>query len=155
MRLALVALTAALLAACSGEPAQPSASPSPTPAGVVAGLVDALTAAGLEARQAGAFDAFFGARGIELCVAGETLNVMVYQSPEASAAAAAQINPRDPSMIGNAMVDWVGPPSFWRHDSLIVYYIGSSERIRDALLEVLGAPFAVAQGALRVELPGC
>ena len=152
MRLALVALAVALLTACSGETVP---SPTPTVAGGVPGLVEALRSAGLEARQAGTFNALLGGRGVELCVAGETLNLMVDQSPEAAAAAAAQVNPRDPSMIGNAIVDWVGPPTFWRHDTLIVYYIGSSERIREALLEVLGAPFAVAQGVLRVDLPGC
>ena len=154
MRLALVALAVTLLAACSGAPAQPTASPSPAVAGGVAGLVEALRAAGLDVRESGTFTALLGGRGVELCVAGETLNVMVYPSPEAAAAAVAQVNPRDPSMIGNSMVDWVGPPSFWRHDMLIVYYIGSTEHIREALPEVLGAPFAVAQGALRVELPG-
>jgi hypothetical protein len=145
MRLTLLAAAAtALLVACS----TPAASPPPSPAGSgVEGLVDVLTAAGVAVRQADRFDAApFPGDGVLLCVGREEVRVYVFPTEQARASAAGTIDPRDPSHIGTAIVEWTGNPRFWGRDRILVLYVGPDAATEGLLTSIMGPPFARGVG---------
>jgi hypothetical protein len=154
-----------LLAACSvggptvTEPPPSTVTPSTTPnasaspASDVGALIALLAGARLDAREEAEFDASpLGNRGILVCVGDEPVRVYVYPTADEAAARARTINPRDPSNVGTAIIEWAGQPKFWLHDRLIVLYLGTEQPVIDALLATLGDPFAVGLG--RPPLPG-
>jgi hypothetical protein len=119
-------------------------------------LIADLGAAAGEAHEAGQFSAEpLGGRGVNLCVGGESLNAYVYGSADEAAARAATIDPRDPSHVGNSIVSWAGSPKFWLRGNMIVLYLGTDEATLNALVTVLGDPFAVGQGLPPLGVPDC
>lgn len=142
-------LLALLLVVACGGPA-PTASPgsSPTPAiDGAQGLIGDLADAGADAFAQETFDgAPLAAQAELVCVNGEEVRVYGYSSAEERAAAAARIDPNDPSNVGTAIIDWVGWPRFWERDRILVLYAGRDEATIDLLVSVMGDPFAVGQG---------
>ena len=76
--------------------------------------------------------------------------VFVYSSEAAAQADAARISP-DGWQIGNAMVDWVDLPHFYRSGQVIVEYIGGDRALMRLLEQVVGPQFAGA--SLDVPVP--
>ncbi len=113
----------------------------------VAALAAALQAADATVRIEETFDPEpLGGRGVLLCVAGQQVRVYVYETAEERAAVAARQDPRDPSNVGTAMVEWAGSPRFWQRDRLIVLYLGSDPAVEAGLTSLLGEPFASGAG---------
>ncbi len=155
-----------VVAACSGAtpPASipPAASPTMTGPGAggatpsptqpadedpIAALVRDLRATGVEAHAGDEFVADpLSRRGVVVCVAGEAVQVYIFDTPDQAAAQAAMIDPRDPSNVGTAMIEWAGEPKFWLREELLVLYLGNDQAAADALLTVLGEPFAIGRG---------
>ena len=147
--LLLLLLVSMAVAACSVGAVSPTPSPTPSPQATggagVDGLVAALTAAGQPTRRQGSFDgAPVGGQGVLLCAGREELRVYVFPTQQDRVAAATRIDPRDPSHIGNAIVEWVGPPRFWQRDRILVLYLGRDAATGTLLSSVLGPPFAAA-----------
>jgi hypothetical protein len=169
---ALVLAVVALLGACAG-PSGPSPSPSASPIGspgtspgsspaasgspaAVDGperFVADIDAAGEEAREAGEFDASPIAReGLTVCVGEEHVQLYVFATADEAMARARTIDPRDPSNVGTAIVEWAGTPKFWLRDRMLVLYLGTEPETTQLLVKLLGEPFAAGQG--RPPLPG-
>ncbi len=162
LRGAIITLVGVILLACSGAPtatvaptgsaattAAPSATRSdmPSPGGGLLGLVAALEAAGAEVEPSAGFDGSpLTPNGSRICVDGEPVRAYVYPTPAASAQAASQIDPTDPSHIGTSIVEWVGTPRFWLFDTVLVLYLGTEEGTETLLTSVLGEPFARGPG---------
>lgn len=128
--------------------------PNPTTAGGAEGLVEELVAAGATARLGSNFLAEpLPGEGVLICVGAEPVQVYVLRDHEAALAAAAMIDPDDPSKIGTAIVEWVGRPRFWLRDRILVLYVGDSAATDAALRGLLGEPFAEAGGAGLPPLP--
>ena len=124
--------------------AAPSSAPADEP---VSAFEAALRAAGADVRSTGDFSTEpLGGKGTALCVAGQQVSVYVYTSAEERAAVAARIDPTDPSNLGTSIVEWVGTPTFWQADRLIVLYLGSDPAVKSGISSVLGPPFARGQG---------
>jgi hypothetical protein len=150
MRLLEVILALAVVAGCQGT--SPS-SPTPSRIDGVEGLVSDLSASGASARAAGTFTADpLPGQGTLLCVGQEAVRVYSYASPEERAQVAARIDPRDPSKVGTAIVEWTGSPRFWQRDRILVLYLGSDAATEALLTAVLGQPFARGPGG-RAGLP--
>jgi hypothetical protein len=81
-----------------------------------------------------------------MCVGTEPVRLYVFGSERDRMAAAAQINPTDPSNMGTSMVDWDGRPRFWQRDRLLILYLGEDAATETLLQSVLGQPFASGQG---------
>ncbi len=81
-----------------------------------------------------------------LCVTGESVQVYEFATEAQAQAAAASIDPEDPSHVGNSIIEWVGNPKFWQGDRVIVLYVGTDPGTEDALAALLGEPFAVGGG---------
>ena len=146
---ALLLLLSMTLAACSVGAVSPTPSPTPSPQATggagVDGLVAALTAAGQPTRQQGSFEAtLVGGQGVLLCAGREEIRAYVFPTQQDRTAAANRIDPRDPSHIGNAIVEWVGTPRFWQRDRVLVLYLGGDAATETVLQSVLGPPFAAA-----------
>lgn len=137
--------------ACGG----PAPSSTPPPADDIEGLIADLTAAAAPAREVGRFNGMLlGGEGHTICVGAQTVSVHLFASPSEAAAAAARVDPRDPSHVGNGIVEWVGPPKFWLRGSMVIYYVGTGQAVIDVLVEVLGEPFAVGMDFGRGPMPG-
>lgn len=184
-KLALVAVTAMLLAACNtgggpvaprpSSPAPSATAPQPTPTtpqDVIntpspspsespfshgpQGLINDLRAAGVDAEEDSTFDGDpISRQGVAVCVEGEIVQVYVFGTPQEAQNAASHIDPRNPSNVGTAIIDWAGEPRFWLRDRIIVLYLGKDEAVQTALLTVLGEPFATGQGGPPLQVPGC
>lgn len=111
-------------------------------------LVTDLQGAGASVVEQGSFQTtpLFG-RGVVLCVQGRPIQVYEYASAAERTRASAEIDPTDPSHIGNSIVEWRGNPRFWQRDRLIVQYLGQDPAVEVILSSVLGPPFA--KGAVR------
>ncbi|HKX76470.1 MAG TPA: hypothetical protein VJR05_13885 [Acidimicrobiia bacterium] len=110
--------------------------------------------AGGEAEQVETFaSAPIGGEGLLLCVGAEEIRVYLFGTEEEAAAAAARIDPDDPSNLGNAIVEWAGTPRFWRRGPMLVLYLGEDPATENLMTEVLGPPFARGEGPGR-GLPG-
>lgn len=77
----------------------------------------------------------------------------LFEGVQAALTAADQIDPDDPSQVGNAIVAWAGNPRFWHRGPIVVLHLGDDRETEDLLTEVLGAPFARGSGPGR-GLPG-
>ena len=106
-------------------------------------LIAELQAIGISAAHGTDLDAaLFGGVSTVICVADESVNVYEYPDVDAAIAAAAMVNRDDPSMVGNAIVEWAGTPHFWLRDRLLVLYVGEDAAVAAALSQILGPPFA-------------
>ena len=157
---AVGAVLIAFVAACSAGPEPTPTNPPTQSPGVtgsqttgVAGVLEALGGAGAGVREADTFMADpLASQGVLICVDKEPISVYVFASPEDALARSRLIDPRDPSHVGTAIIEWVGEPKFWLHDRLIVLYQGTDAEVEQRLVDVLGQPFAFGQG--RGFLPG-
>lgn len=128
--------------------------PEPTASGGAEALVADLVAAGGAAKLGSNFLAEpLPGEGIVVCLGTEALQVYVLRDREAALAAASQIDPEDPSMIGTSIVDWAGRPRFWLRDRILVLYVGDDAATDAALRGLLGRPFAEARAPGPPPLP--
>lgn len=156
LRLAIALILALVATACGNTPspsapsATPGASASPDAPSddPAAALAAALQAAGSTVKVLGAFNTTpLGGRGVRLClVAGQEVSVYAYETEGHAVAAAAGIDPGDPSKVGNAVVAWAGNPKFWQRDRVIVLYLGNETAVEARITSVLGEPFARGRG---------
>jgi hypothetical protein len=170
--LALAACTALPSASVQPSPSQtPAATPSPTSPPAItpsasptdepvdhgpAGLVNDLRALGIEAEEASEFAGDpISNLGVQLCVSGEPVQVYVFGTPQEAAAVAGQIDPDDPSNFGTSIIEWAGEPKFWLRDRILVLYLGTEEPVEEALISVLGEPFARGEGRPPLLGGGC
>ena len=150
MRHALLTATALfasiLVAACQHQsPIEPSQS------GTVEQLVMALRQQGLRVSLGGVMPPethrIFSVSAQQLLVNDPPVNpfeahvnVFEYPSAEAAAREAALVS-ADGQLRPNAMITWVSTPRFYRHNQLIVLYVGCAPEIIQALQATIGRPF--------------
>ncbi len=117
-------------------------------------FVAELSAAGVEAEQVETFSTEpVGGQGHLLCVDDQEVRVYLFANDEEAAAAAARIDPDDPSNLGDAIVEWAGNPRFWQRGPMLVLYLGEDQATAALITGVLGQPFAQGKGPGR-GLPG-
>jgi len=87
-----------------------------------------------------------GGNGRILCVNAEEVRVYLFGSEDLASAAAARIDPNDPSNLGTAIVEWAGTPRFWQRGPMLVLYLGEDQATEDSLRSILGEPFARGAG---------
>ena len=87
-----------------------------------------------------------GGEGTTVCVGDASVQVYEFADVDAATDAAATIDRDDPSMVGNGIAEWTGPPRFWLRDRAIILYLGEDAAIDAALRNLLGRPFAEAVG---------
>lgn len=110
-------------------------------------FVAELTAAGVDAEEAETFSTEpLGGQGHLICVGDEEVRVYRFASDEQSAAAAARIDPNDPSNMGNTIVEWAGNPRFWQRGPMLVLYLGDDQATEELITALLGQPFSQGQG---------
>jgi hypothetical protein len=108
----------------------------------VAGVVAALRGAGLTVTDAGRLQQpFFGPPAQVFTTDGGDLQFYEFATPEAAAAAAAEVAPGGGS-IGTVSASWMAPPHFFRKERLIALYVGSSGKTIGELQRILGPQFA-------------
>jgi hypothetical protein len=106
-------------------------------------LVSDLQSVGLAARIGSDQDAsLLGGEATTVCVGNESISVYTFDDAGAASEAASTVNRRDPFQVGNAIVEWIGPPRFWIRDRVIVLYVGGDPAVDAALRSILGQPFA-------------
>jgi hypothetical protein len=106
-------------------------------------LVAELQAQGVSAAMGTDLDAgLLGGVPTIVCAGDESVTVYEYRDVDSTIAAAALIDQDDPSMVGNAIVEWAGTPHFWLRDRVIVLYVGEDPEVNAALRNILGRPFA-------------
>jgi len=144
----------AILGSGCGGSGSPGGSTSPTespaPAELVSRpqtvvLIRSLQAAGLEPRFVELMESrsypFVSVRAVRLQVDGENVHAFEFATTAAAEAEALGIS-ADGHVVGTAQVSWISDPHFYRSDRLIVLYVGRSERITNALRQVVGPQFA-------------
>jgi hypothetical protein len=146
MKLVLLLVALVVVAACQ---AASSGSPAPSRLDGVDGLVADFSAAGATVRPAGTFAADpLPGLGTLLCLGKQPVRVYTYSSAAERAQVGARIDPRDPSKVGTAIVEWTGSPRFWQRDRILVLYLGSDAATEALLTNLLGQPFARGAGGL-------
>ncbi len=136
--LSLLALLYLVLAACS----QPPTTSHGGPVQDYVSLVDHLRAQGAMVTPIGDISQpFFPVKGRLITVNGEQVQVYEYADADAANAEAARISP-DGGTIGNAQVDWIAPPHFFKADKILVLYVGTADTTLQPLRTVLGSQFA-------------
>lgn len=111
--------------------------------GEPARLIAELEASGATAEQVETFSSDpLGGDGLLVCVGAEEVWVYLFPSNGDAGAAAARIDPDDPSNLGSAMVAWSGRPRFWHRGPILVLYLGEDPATEGILASVLGTPFA-------------
>ena len=146
MRRVLVAaslvLSYLLLAVSCGSPVAPTSSTT------LDQFVQALRQQGLSVSLAGQIspevNGFFSVPAQQVRVNSGQVNAFVYQDAEAAAAEAASIS-QDGQPSPTVRITWVSTPRFYRHDALIVLYVGCAAEIVQALQAIAGAPIAVGR----------
>lgn len=104
--------------------------------------IEALRASGLEVTPAGTVQQpFFAPPAQVVRVDGGDLQLYQFASPSEAAAAAATVSPTGGS-IGTTKMAWMAPPHFFRKESLIAVYIGTSAKALAALQQNFGPQFA-------------
>ncbi|MBI4204714.1 MAG: hypothetical protein HY527_06780 [Betaproteobacteria bacterium] len=107
-----------------------------------ASLVANLHAAGASVKPGKEVDQpFFSVTGKMIEVHGEDVQVFQYPSAAAADAQAAQISPSG-TTVGTTKIHWVGPPHFFKTGSLLVLYVGDTDKVLKALDAALGPQFA-------------
>ena len=109
----------------------------------VADLIEQLEATGTTAVETGDVvdQPFFTPVGQVLKVAGQDVQVFMYETVEALKEEARRVGP-DGYSIGTTTVVWVAPPRFYATGHVIVLYAGDDAAVMDALDAALGGPFA-------------
>ena len=69
------------------------------------------------------------------------ISIYEYRSNEIMENFASKIN-SDGSQIGDALVDWIGPPHFYKKGNILVQYVGENKEIIKVLEKILGKQFA-------------
>ena len=87
--------------------------------------------------------AVFAVPGSVYTVDGDDLQVFEYRNESAASADASRIS-RDGGTVGTSAIAWIAPPHIFRKGPMIVIYLGSHARIRDALAAELGSQIAGA-----------
>jgi hypothetical protein len=109
------------------------------------GLIGALRSAGASAVFAETLplpsNPFFTVETDRLTVNGHNVYVWDYATTAEVDAQAALVSP-DGYEIGNSIVDWIGPPHFFRGSRVIALYVGSEDSLVSLLESVLGPQFA-------------
>lgn len=149
MRLSAICLLLVAAAGAVACSAKLSASDPPqqgeSRAGLVtdyASLVANLHAAGASVKPGKEVDQpFFSVTGKMIEVHGEDVQVFQYPSAAAADAQAAQISPSG-TTVGTTKIHWVGPPHFFKTGSLLVLYVGDTDKVLKALDAALGPQFA-------------
>ena len=128
-----------LFSACS-NPAGPSSSST------LNDFVKALRDQGLTVTLGGqispSVNGFFSVPADEVRVNDSQVNAFVYPNASVAASEAALIS-KDGQPSPTARVSWVSTPHFYRHDEMIVLYVGCATEIVDALQKTVGTPVAV------------
>lgn len=108
-------------------------------------LAAALRAGGFAVRLADdtITQPFFAVPARVLVVDDADLQVYQYPTSAAAAADAAKISPSG-SPIGTSMPNWMRPPHIYRHNNLILIYLGDDPRVRAALESQAGGQIAGA-----------
>jgi len=132
-----------LLAACSASSEESGGeSPADAAAGGKAGLVEALTGAGAEVTAGDELEQpFFSVKGQVYQVNGADVQVFEYASAEDMEADASQVDPSGGS-VGTSMMSWMATPHFFKHDRVLVLYVGDDAGVLGLLEGALGAQFA-------------
>ncbi len=119
-------------------------------------LVTDLQGAGASVVEHGSFQTTpLSGRGVVLCVLGRPIQVYEYASAAERTKASADIDPTDPSHIGNSIVEWRGNPRFWQRDRIIIQYLGQDPAVEGILSSVIGPPFAKSGGRGLGPDPAC
>jgi hypothetical protein len=130
--------------ACS-DTKPPTGPDEPGAAEATDDLVAALQAAGADVARAGVIpqstNNFFSVDTTRLTVNGQNVYVWEYGRSSEADAQAATVSP-DGYEIGRAIVDWIGPPHFYRGTRIIVLYVGSDPGTLSLLEAALGPAFA-------------
>lgn len=117
------------------------------------GLVEALESAGATVGQEGEIEQpFFSVPGQVITINGESVQVFEYANVTQADAEATQVAP-DGSSIGTTMATWIGPPHFYRAESLIILYVGDDQTIIELFETVLGPQFAGADTSVESDFP--
>ncbi len=87
--------------------------------------------------------AVFKVPGSVYTVDGDDLQVFAYSNESDAAADASRVSPTG-GTVGTSAIAWIAPPHIFRKGSMIVIYLGSQARIRDALAAELGRQIAGA-----------
>lgn len=143
--LLLPVLMASLFAACAPG-ALSRVTPTATRNAIMgyAALVQAFKAEGAAVQPGEEIsDPLFSVKERILDLPRARVQVMEYPTEADAQAEAAKISP-DGFQVGNAMVDWVAPPHFYRANRLIALYIGRDMTTLQLLQRVLGRQFAGA-----------
>ena len=85
---------------------------------------------------------FFSVPAHQVRVNDAHVNAFVYASAQDAATEAGSIS-ADGQPSPTTRVTWVSTPHFYRHEALIVLYVGCSAEIVQALQATVGAPLAV------------
>jgi hypothetical protein len=105
-------------------------------------LVDDLKKAGYSVQAGDEVEQpFFTVKARVIKVSNEDVQVFEYRD-EATMQAQASLVSQDGFTIGNAMVDWIAPPHFYKAGRIIALYVGTNATVTGALQGVLGAQFA-------------
>lgn len=108
----------------------------------VAGLVEALEENGAQVAESNEIEQpFFSVVGQGITVNGHALQVFEYSDPDVAAQEAETIAP-DGSSVGTSMMMWVDDPHFFKHENLIVLYLGSDASTLNLLETLLGPQIA-------------
>lgn len=128
------------LAGCGGSSPPPASHGGPVKDYV--SLVDHLRAAGATVVPTSTVtQPFFAVSGQVITVNGEQIQVYEYPNEDDASADASRISP-DGGTVGNAMVDWIAPPHFYKQGRLIVLYVGTNVSVMHTLETILGPQFA-------------
>ena len=105
-------------------------------------LIDSLKAGNVTVKRGGRVSQpFFTAKGQELKVNNESVQVFEYANAAAAEREAKEVSPNG-SSVGTNMMSWLSTPHFYRKGNLIVIYVGTDAKVMGALQAALGAQFA-------------
>lgn len=136
----LVILLLLGLAGCGGSSPPPASHGGPVRDYV--SLVDHLRTAGATVVPTGTVtQPFLAVTGQVITVNGEQVQVYEYTNDDDASAEASRISP-DGGTVGNAMVDWIAPPHFYKRSKLLVLYVGTNTPVMRLLETTLGPQFA-------------
>ena len=74
-------------------------------------------------------------------IRSEDVQVFQYRDATATNAQAALISPNG-TTVGTSKLQWIGPPHFYKHGTLLVLYVGNDAQVLQALESALGRQFA-------------
>ncbi|HXG55134.1 MAG TPA: hypothetical protein VNJ03_07110 [Vicinamibacterales bacterium] len=141
-RIVTTLLLAANLAAAACSAKQPVAPGTLT---TIESLVDALRGQQATVRVVEQLPRdshpYFSVPATVVEVNGETVSVFRYARTSDADREAATIAPNGGG-VGTSLVSWMGPPHFYKKDTLVVLYVGSAPTVTAALAAALGPQIA-------------